>query len=163
MTRKRFVVAPLTLVALSWCSSCAPEALPREHPDQLYGQAMQRAELAAQDARRASAEAKQERERSTQLLAEVKALVARLEAAERRCADQVGRLSKAEDNRRREARKKADHVKHEQAMEAAAPSPSPTPEKPKDPEYSPSDAPLSEKPAAPPASAAPAPSPAHGR
>ena len=135
---RSFGVAAVILVL----GACAPEALPREQPEAMYAQAMQRAERASREAGRAALEAKRERERSAELLAEARALATRLESAERRCAEQVSRISQAEEARRRDSKRRVEQAKHEREAIEAVPTPVPTPVRPADPEYSPSDAPL---------------------
>lgn len=130
------------LLVIISLAGCGPEALPREQPEAMYGQAMQRAERASREAGRAALEAKRERERAAELLAEARSLTTRLENAERRCAEQVSRISQAEDSRRRDAKRRVEQAKHEKEIIDAVPTPVPTPVRPVDPEYSPSDAPL---------------------
>lgn len=132
---------------LLWVSACS-EALPKSTPEEQFGDAMVSAEKAAQQAAEHAAAARVEIERAEQLLAEVKLLEARLQAAERRCDEKLDRAIALEKSQQKMFRDRAANERaraKRAAEEAAARKAAEEAEKLKKesgPEYSSSDAPL---------------------
>ena len=139
-------------VLLGGLCFCAPlfgcaEALPRELPEKEVGDALIRAERAAQAANKAATEAKASADKNAKLLEEARGLLVRAESARAECAGNYQRMQSAEA-----ARRKAEQLRAERARKAAAAAAAARaaaeeaavaePPKEVDPEYSPSDAPI---------------------